>query len=854
MNHAVMRALATLLSPRANKEFVSPVLTILNGVTNLAEGPAGREKVALTRCHRPWRQQCLSFFNVVCGLLACLVAIAGPIDGARANEDAASDESQAHKYTNRLIDSNDPYLLLHAHNPVDWYPWGTEALAKAKRENRPIFISIGYSTCYWCHVAERTIYSDPDIAKLMNEWFVNIKVDREQRPDLDNIYMQTTRLMTGRGGWPNNVFLTPDLKPFYAGSYFPAADDEHGRPGFPTILRSVHEAWENRRDEVSARADAVYQSMLKAHEQTALETAAPISPADWLSQAGAAILQDFDTTHGGLGNGPAKFPQVPALDLLLAAYAISDDPHTLDAVTKTLDEMALGGIHDHLGGGFHRYSTERTWSIPHFEKMLYDNAQLLGIYVQAYRITQKPLYRQVAEDVASYLSREMKAPGGGFFAAQDAEVAGREGVSYLWRRGEIESILGRDAAKEFFEVYSLTPVSQQSSESLVAGDDEGVLRIRVPIIQTLHNGLGEDISRVLTALAPARARLLDARNSRTQPARDEKIVVAWNGMAIEALVQGGIVFQDEHLIGLARQAADRLWIQAFDSGSGELKHELFGGRAQVHGYLDDYALLGIALLSLADATSETLWRERATLLTKSMLRSFAQGDTLVTSVAVSDLIIPPVDDGDHAAPSGSSAAIELLARMYAATGDQEYADAALRVVVHLSGMIQQNPSVWPSAVAAINLYPLSDGSTPDRDTESAAISVSLTGLTTAAHVHAFGTAGDAGDHDEIEVTVVIDEGYHVNANPASFDYLIPTSLSVDGVPDLQLEYPGAMLTKPLFAPDGLKVYEGSIVLRGLAPKGTLMKHVPITATLKVQACNDEVCLPPATLQFKVNLQ
>lgn len=854
MNHPVMHAPATLLSPRANKEFVSPAMTLLKVVKNHAEVLAGRGKVSLIGRHRPWRQQCLPVLNGLCGLLACLVAIAGTIDTAGANEDAASGEAQAHKYTNRLIDSNDPYLLLHAHNPVDWYPWGTEALAKAKRENRPIFISIGYSTCYWCHVAERTIYSDPDIAKLMNEWFVNIKVDREQRPDLDNIYMQTTRLMTGRGGWPNNVFLTPDLKPFFAGSYFPAADDERGRPGFPTILRSVHEAWENRQDEVSARADAVYQSMLKAHEQTALETVAPISAADWLSQASAAILHDVDTTHGGFGNGPAKFPQVPALNLLLAAYGISHDPHTLDAVTKTLDAMALGGIHDQLGGGFHRYSTERTWSIPHFEKMLYDNAQLLGIYVEAYRITQKSLYQQVAEDVASYLSREMMAPVGGFFSAQDAEVAGREGVSYLWTRAEIESILGSDAAKEFFEVYSLTPVSGQSGESLVAGNDEGVLRIRVPISQTLHNGLGEDISRVLTAWAPARARLLDARNNRTQPARDEKIVVAWNGMAIEALVQGGTAFQDEHLIELAKQTAERLWIEAFDSKSGELKHELFGGRAQVHGYLDDYALLGIALLSLADATNETLWRERATLLTKSMLRSFAQGDILVTSVAASDLMIPPVDDGDHAAPSGSSAAIELLARMYAATGDQEYADATLRVVAHLSRMIQQSPSLWPSAVAAVNLYPLSDKSTPDRDTDSAGISASLTALTTAAHVRAFGTAGDAGDHDEIEVTVVIDEGYHVNANPASFDYLIPTSLSVDGVPDLQLEYPGAMLIKPLFAPDGLKVYEGSIVLKGVAPKGTLMKHVPITATLKVQACNDEVCLPPATLPLTITLQ
>ena len=786
-----------------------------------------------------------------CGLLACLGAPACSIDAANMALEVSSGEAVKHKYTNRLISSNDPYLLLHAHNPVDWYPWGSEALAKAKRENRPIFISIGYSTCYWCHVAERTIYSDPDIAKLMNEWFVNIKIDREQRPDLDAIYILATESMTGHGGWPNNVFLTPDLKPFYAGSYFPPADDEHGRPGFPTILRSVHDAWANRRQEVSARADAVFQAMLKTRAKTASETSAPISPADWLSRASATILQDFDAIHGGFGSGPMKFPQEPYLNLLLVAYAINRDPPTLEAISRTLDAMALGGIHDHLGGGFHRYSTERTWSLPHFEKMLYDNAQMLGVYVEAYRLTQNPLYRQVARDVASYLSREMTAPHGGFYAAQDAEVAGREGVSYLWTRTEIESILGEDAAREFFEVYDLTPVTLQDGKAPVAGNEEGVLRVRIPMTETLQRTGGKDISQALAAVAPARARLLEARNKRTQPARDEKIVVGWNGMAISALVQGGVAFQDDHLIGIARQAAERLWQQAFDPGTGELKHELFDGRAQIHGYLDDYALLGIACLSLADATKKTVWRDRAAQLARSMLRKFTQGDALVNSVAGDDLLIPPLDDGDHTAPSGSSAAIELLERLHLATGDQEYADAALRIVGRLSGRFQENPTSWPSAIAALNRYPLAAHSTAKGKSDSAPIRASLAPLTTAAHVHAFGDVRAVGNYDEIRITVVIDEGYHVNANPATFDYLIPTSLTVDGAPDLLVEYPPAKLIKPLFAPDGLKVYEGSIVLKGVAPKGTLVKHGPVATTIKVQACNDETCLPPATLALKI---
>jgi uncharacterized protein len=784
-----------------------------------------------------------------------LVGIVSQCLPAAAGENTTTqpvDTAKQHAYTNHLIDSNDPYLLLHAHNPVDWYPWGPEALAKSKRENRPIFVSVGYSTCYWCHVAERTIYSDPEIAKLMNEWFVNIKVDREQRPDLDSIYMLATHLITGRGGWPNNVFLTPDLKPFYAGSYFPPADDELGRRGFPTILKALHETWVNRPKEVSDQADTIYQAMLGVRRRTTAESVAPINPTDWLSRARSAILADYDPTYGGLGEGPMKFPREPALNLLLGSRDIRRDPQALQALTNTLDAMALGGIHDHLGGGFHRYSTEPTWSIPHFEKMLYDNAQLLGIYAQAYRITNNPLYRQVAEDVASYLSREMMAPGGGFFAAQDAEVAGREGVSYLWGQGEIESILGKDSARRFFEVYALTPIPGQSGNNLRAGDEGGVLRVRMPTSETLQRVGAKEISQVLASLAPARAQLLEARNRRIQPARDEKIIVAWNGITIVALVQSGAILQDERFTRLAKQTADRLWQQAFDPKTDELKHELFGGRAQIHGYLDDYALLGIAFLSLADATKEAFWQDRAALLTSSMLRRFTHGDTLATSVAARDLLIPPLDDGDHTAPSGTSAAIELLARMHKATGKQDYADAALRFVARLSGTLRQAPSQWPSAVAALNRYALPVvSSAAKRDTPPPMVRAPSAPPSTAEHVHAHGEVRSAGNHDEIRVTVVIDEGFHVNANPASFDYLIPTSVSVDGVPDLQFGYPSATLIRPQFAADGLKVYKGLISLKGVAPKGTLVSRDSIIATLRVQACNDEVCLPPSTLSLKI---
>ena len=750
-------------------------------------------------------------------------------------------------YTNRLIDSNDPYLLLHAHNPVDWYPWGPEALAKAKRESRPIFVSIGYSTCYWCHVAERMIYSDPAIAKLMNEWFVNIKVDREQRPDVDSVYMLATELTTNRGGWPNNVFLTPDLKPFFAGSYFPPADDAFGRPGFPTILKSLHERWTNRRPDVQRQADKIYQSMLQAQQRTNASMLAPIKQADWLKRARDALLRNQDPILGGLSDGATKFPQEPALNLLLTDFIKTRDPKVRDALTRTLDAMALGGIHDHLGGGFHRYSTEPTWSIPHFEKMLYDNAQLLKIYVDAYRATSIPLYRLVAEDVATYLSQQMAAPAGGFYAAQDAEVAGNEGVTYLWTRREIESVLDKDAAAGFLRVYGLTPLPSQAANTLEAAKQEGVLRVRMPIAETLRRVGGKDISHVLTALVPARSRLLAARERRPQPARDEKIIVAWNAMTIDALVRSGEILDKPGYTKLARQAAETLWQSAYDPKTQELKHEIFRGRAQTDGYLDDYALLGIAFLSLGESTREVVWRDRAAQLATALLRRFSKGDAFASTVATDQLLIPPPEHGDNTAPSGTSAAVELLARLYTTTSNVEYRNAAARAVGQLSGDVQKYPTMWASAIVAVNRYPFLVSTESPQVTAKANGGAGVTTPSSADQVRVNAVARSVGDHDEITVTIDVARGYHVNANPASFDYLIPTSFAVDGVSGARITYPAATLIRPRFAPEGLNVYEGTVTLTAIMPRGILANLNPIRAELRVQACTDEICLPPATL-------
>ncbi len=751
-------------------------------------------------------------------------------------------------YTNHLIDSNDPYLLLHAHNPVEWYPWGPEALAKAKSENKPIFVSVGYSTCFWCHVAERTIYSDPAIAKLMSDWFVNIKVDREQRPDIDSVYMLATQLMTGHGGWPNNVFLTPDLKPFFAGSYFPPTDDAFGRPGFTTILRSLHAAWTDRRQEVQGQADKIHQAMQQTQKQGNASMVAAIQSGEWLSRARETIMQGYDSIHGGLGMGPQKFPNEPALALLLADYAKTRDPKIRVALTTTLDAMAFGGIHDHLGDGFHRYSTEPTWSIPHFEKMLYDNAQLLAIYAEAFRLTEAPVYRQVAEDIAAYLSEQMSAPKGGLYAAQDAEVDGREGASYVWTRSEIESILGKQGAARFFQVYALTPLPQQAAGALLSNSDEGVLRVRLPIADTLSRVNGKAIAQVLGSLAPERRKLLAARDRRVQPARDEKIIVAWNAMAIDALVRSGEILRRPDYRELAQKTAGLLWNEASDATTLELKHEIFGGRAQTAGYLDDYALLGIAFLSLNEAGAGPIWRERAALLASAILRRFSSGDALATTVAAKDLLIPPPEFGDSTQPSGTSAAIELFSRLYAATGRPEFGLAASRALAHLGPELRQSPDRWPSAVVTATRYSLQKTYVSGANGAQKALSPAVP--SSADHVRAKALLRSAADHEEITVTVLVDKGYHINANPASFDYLIPTTVAFDGFSNVRVNYPSPKRIKPQFAPEGLNVYEGEVAIEATAPRGALAQGAAV-GELRVQACTEEICLPPATLALPI---
>jgi uncharacterized protein YyaL (SSP411 family) len=756
-------------------------------------------------------------------VLACVVL--APLSGACVIVAAAE------SHTNRLIDSASPYLLQHAHNPVDWSPWGEEAIAKAKKENKPIFLSIGYSTCYWCHVAERTIYSNPAIAKLMNEWFVNIKVDREERPDIDQTYMLARQILTGSGGWPNNLFLTPELKPFFAGSYFPP-EDQGDTNGFPTILKLIHEEWKKSPEQfrdIGGRVQAALSAVGDSGGKPA--SVLKIRPAEWLATAREQLLMQRDKVYGGLdGGGGTKFPQAPVLTLWLADYRLNGTAESLQAAREMLEAIAFGGVHDHLGGGIHRYSTEPTWSIPHFEKMLSDNAQLIGLYADYYAITGDPLARDMATDIANYLGRRMTASGGGFYTAEDADIEGKEGETYLWSRTEIADALGQADADRFFAVYELTPLPSEK-------DGRGVLRVRRD--QITSDASKANLESRIARLAPLREKLLGLRDQRPQPVRDEKIVVALNGLAIGGLAEAGKLLGEPEWITSAQKAGAFLWQHAFDEQSGRLRHHIFNGEASGEGFLDDYAMLGLGFLALGEATGDPVWAARAQSLASALMARFMKPDgLLLASTADANLILPAIDLDDHEMPSGTSAAYALLAQL--GKTDPRDSEAATKVLARMADKIQSAPTAWASLIAYAAPY----GQPAGAKAEAA--------LDSAAYVKAAATGKSLADHDEIVATLTIDPGYHVNANPASMDYLIPTSVSIPAAPEAKVSYAEGKIFKPKFSPEGISVYEGTVAIRAELPKGRLASAAREPLHIEVQACTAQLCLPPATLRVPID--
>jgi len=596
---------------------------------------------------------------------------------------------QTHPYTNCLIGETSPYLLQHAHNPVNWYPWGPEAFEIAARHDKPIFLSIGYSTCHWCHVMERESFEDEDTARLLNQDFVSIKVDREQRPDVDDTYMKAVHLMTGSGGWPLSVFLTPDGKPFYGGTYFPPKAG-FGRPGFKQVLESIAHAWRERRGELLEAAGTLTKALSKPVERGPQQALSH----DVLTKASVAWSESFDPVHGGFGGAP-KFPQPTTLTFLLNYWHRNGQPAALEMVEKTLEEIARGGIHDQLGGGFHRYSVDARWLIPHFEKMLYDQALLSRTYVQAYQITKKQSYSATARDIFDYVLRDMTDARGGFYAAEDADSEGREGVFYVWTRDEIESVLGERDARVFCSYYGVARHGNFEN-------DENVLHVAVSADE-LGVKFGIRPQETEDLLAEARRKLLAYRNTRPRPGTDDKIIASWNGLMISAFAYGGAVLGESRYIDAARGAAgfalDSLW------GSGRLMRYWRAGQVTEKAFLDDYAMLILGLIDLYEACFEVKWLRDARNLAEQMIELFgdpAEGGFFLAGKDVERLIASDKPDYDGAVPSGNSIAALVLFKLGRLLMEDHFTQEAEKVLRIFSGQMVESSTGLTAMLLALD--------------------------------------------------------------------------------------------------------------------------------------------------------
>ncbi|MCP4642550.1 MAG: thioredoxin domain-containing protein [bacterium] len=572
--------------------------------------------------------------------------------------------------TNRLANETSPYLLQHARNPVDWYPWGEEALQRARDEDKPIFLSIGYSACHWCHVMEHESFENEAIAALLNEHFVNIKVDREERPDLDEIYMTAVQLMTGSGGWPMSVFLTPDLKPFYAGTYFPP-EDRFGRPGFMRVVTQLAQVWREEREKVLGSADQTTAAVQRAMTGRPSSGTEAVSR-DQVQGAVRALQQTFDPTDGGFGGAP-KFPSGPSIALLLRWHVTTGDEEALKMATVTLRKMYEGGVYDHLGGGFHRYSTDAQWLVPHFEKMLYDNAQLAEAYLEAYQLTHDALYRHVAEDIFEYVLRDMQNPEGGFYSSEDADSEGEEGKFYVWTWDELMSVLGEEEGGLFCRHYGVREGGNfDSHESYHQGQN------------ILHLGsASDDAEPGLSAeeleqrLAQSREKLLTVRGGRVRPGLDDKILTSWNGLMINAFAKGYQVLGDERYKDAAVRAG-AFMVREMDR-DGTLLRTHRNGESRLPAYLDDHAFLCDALVSLYEATFDVRWLEAADSLAGRMVDGFWDSDAggfFFTTVDHTNLLVRTRPMHDSAEPSGNSIAAQALLRLARLTGKGDYFNKA----------------------------------------------------------------------------------------------------------------------------------------------------------------------------------
>jgi uncharacterized protein YyaL (SSP411 family) len=595
--------------------------------------------------------------------------------------------------SNRLAKESSPYLLQHRDNPVDWYPWGEEAIEWARSEGRPIFLSIGYSACHWCHVMEHESFESEAIARVLNENFVAIKVDREERPDLDQIYMNAVQMLTGHGGWPMSVFLTPELKPFYGGTYWPP-QSSRGMPGFDQILAAVMDAWKNRRE----------QALNAAEQLTAeLQNVGVVAGGDagaldvgLIDAAAGQLRKTFDNTYGGFGQAP-KFPHPMDLQLLLRTWQRTGQQGPLDMVRLSLDRMAAGGIYDHLGGGFARYSVDARWLVPHFEKMLYDNALLAGAYLDAYLVTGDANYARVLRETLNYVIRDMTNSGGGFYSTEDADSEGHEGLFYVWTPDEIEAVLGDERGATFGRVYDVSD----------DGNFEGRNILNLPkTLEQCASILRREPQELAAELAESREKLFAVREKRVRPGKDDKVIVAWNGLMIDAMARAGAALNEPEYVITADEVASFI-MSRMRRDDGRLLHSWRNGQAKLDAYLDDYAALANSLVSLYEANFKERWIDDAVQLMDIVLDKFVDpvgGGFFYTASDHEQLIARNKELTDSSIPSGNSLAANALLRLGRLTGRSDYLDAAEQVLAAGVPIMRQAPMAAGQMLLALDLY------------------------------------------------------------------------------------------------------------------------------------------------------
>ena len=725
-------------------------------------------------------------------------------------------------YINRLILEDSPYLLQHAHNPVDWYAWSEEAFHKAKQEDKPIFLSIGYSTCHWCHVMERESFENPEIAKFLNEHFVSIKVDRESHPDVDEVYMTAVILMTGHGGWPMSSFLTPQGRPFLSGTYYPPHQ-------FLSILQQIRQLWLEHRPDVLAQAERIAEAVAQSNQRQGQAKA--LDP-EILAKTSRQILNGFDDLQGGFSQAP-KFPHEPLLYLLLNQAERRGDSAALHAIEVTLNAMARGGIYDQVAGGFHRYSTDNAWLVPHFEKMLYNQAHLARVYLLAWRLTGAEQYRRVATQTLDYVLREMTAPDGGFYSATDADSEGEEGAFFVWTPEQIRAALPPEDAELAIRLYSVTSAGNFEGRNILhlATDLEHFAAAQKIPLETLHARV-DRINRQLRAV----------RERREHPLRDDKILTAWNGMMLSTLAQAADLLASDTYRKAAIRAAEFLW-QHNRQAPGRLWRVHLAGQSSVPATQEDYAYLAEGLLHLYDLTHDIHWLTRARELTDAMLERFLDpAGGFYMNEADSDITAMgrPRDDGsDNAIPAGSSVALRVLQMLWKRTGEITYRDQANGLIGRFAATIERHPSAYAYLMTGID------------DLLHGELSARGYAAQGAIRLEA-GLRPMSDSKYMMNLTIQIPEGWHINADRPLNDDLIGTEVQMTNhIQDWKLgptTFPEAQIQRLAFSDQPLALYTGEIRLQALVERITdsvdQPSRQPLQLQVTLQACNHEVCLAP----------